>query len=396
MSQRVIAAALLLAAICAGCKRAPEPAKPAPAPPNYDRLNLLDLSRGVVVLSRTGESNLDAGAVQTIDDNANTGWVSPAEGQQQTITYELAGRSRIRTLGATTVRTMLTDRIVFEGSADGVTFRPLGTLETKAIGGVQTIDIAPAEVSVLRVQTSGAPRYISIRDLYAVGDALEPARPGNIDGCWTINNRPAKFVTQGGVTRGVIGSAPPVELEGGSDGRMFRFAFSQAGAYGMAAFTVARNGNTLSGLRWYEVANPMHSGDGFYGTRTDCRIASFDTRGPLTNHLRNGKPFPLYGLHFDANDHLDVAGSAYALDLLAAFAKSQKMRVRAHEPSDGTEAQNEAHARAWLESVRSALAARGVDVSRIELTTAGPGPVPATTSEVIRAMGRTVYVEFAK
>ena len=91
--KRRFAAVVLLAIACAK-PEAPKPqASPieTPVADTAERMSMCDIARGGTIISRTGEAVLDISALQTIDGDPGTFWMTPVHDVPQSITIGLPG-----------------------------------------------------------------------------------------------------------------------------------------------------------------------------------------------------------------------------------------------------------------------------------------------------------------
>jgi hypothetical protein len=395
---------LLAAVLLASCHREPagKPAKPAPdsleamqAPPDdaEERSNLLNIAHGATIISRTGESTLENSAVQAIDGDPASAWLSPPYDTDQTFVIALPSLSRIRKLGAkrSPFARMAVRSLEVERSTDGIHFEPFTTLKLADNGSYQLFPVTPADASYLRVTTHepGGP-YMQLSSVVAHGEPLEPVAPRHLDGCWSINGQPAVFRQNGAaVPYGRIGD---LTLDGGSDGRFFRFVWKNKAEYGMAVISVSADGNHLSGIKWHEEALPLFLGGSWFGDRIPCQQgASGVPDNPAkptpvfeTFMARFGR-FPLYGLEFDARGEL-TDRSRWTLDAVTRY-------LQAH-PSGafqftgyGSEQQ--------LNALHSALQKQGALLSKVTFVSARtPRREPIT--DVMRSLYGNIDLEIRR
>jgi hypothetical protein len=321
------------------------------------------------VVSRSAEFSFENSAAHALDGDPGTYWISPPGGPDQTLVAALPARSRIRRLGVEAMPTSPVKQLRVESSLDGANWTPPATM------AAQVHDVTPFEATYLRVQTiATGQRFSSIGSLIAVGDELEAPRAQAIEGCWTIDGRPARFHQDGAQVIGVIGGEHPIQVAGGFDGRAFRLAWRAAAQWGYALAAISPDGQAISGVRWHERINSVTVGEAWIGTRGgDCATTPFDPQSVMTRFLGEPHPYPLYGLRFDPRNHL-TADSGPTLDVLARVIALTKVRVTAHEYRGRTPAENRARAAASLDAVRAALAARSVDMTRVEFANAADAP----------------------
>jgi hypothetical protein len=432
---------VLLAALA--CRReAPAPKAPAAAPtsakqatgpddPN-ERANLLNYAHGATVISRTGEAALSNSALGAIDGDLTSAWVINASDYPQTETIALATRSRIDRVGiATGGRQPFAIGIVeFESSLDGVTYKPLGRITPKRSETPQLVSVTPAEARFVRATLVSGDRNGRASALFALGAELEPAHGVRIDGCWTINGMPATFAQHGAHAFGTIETSPtPTQLDGGFDGRFFRFTWSRGASYGFAALSVSpapvilseakdlksrnlrpfavsaaqgdvANVTHLSGHHWHEEPIPLFFAESWFGERHDCTPNVAD-HGEVTRALlkRSGRA-PLYGLAFDANGNLIESASVDTLTVLRAFLlgnPSLQARLIAHEFHAATPEQNRAIANARLTTIEQSLLRNGVPKGRLSFVAAGsdnPRELPVT--DAMRSLYSSVDLEIRR
>ena len=274
----LFAACCLLAAIAACRKKEPEPKLP---PPNtiitkeidFDQDNLLNLAHGASVVSRTGEVNLENSAAHAIDGDWTTVWKSAPGGPEQTFVFSLAARSRIDRLGVITPASSneYPPHVRFEASNDGTNWRDVGTIDVKPQRDPQIVSVAPFEATYLRVRTEGLIAYYStINSVIAKGVEVAPPVQPPIEGCWTINGMPSRFVQRGTSVSGVIGSDPPMYVSGDTNGRIIRLMWRRGPQWGHALVTLDPQRRALSGVRWHEQVQGTNVGDGWFGKPSPC------------------------------------------------------------------------------------------------------------------------------
>lgn len=399
---RLLPAALLAGVFAAACgKTPPPPAKPGPArragrvvtladlekplDDGLDRVNLANIAHGASIVSRTGESTLDVSAVQMIDGDPSTAWLTPLYDLEQSAVIALPSRSRVEQLGAKRAGSARAGfhALRIERSLDGVHFEPFTTLELADKADYQVTPVTPAEALYLRAtpeQPTGS--YIQLNSLIALGRPLEPIAPRTIGGCWSINGSSAADLVQNGAT--FSGTLDGLAVDGGSDGRSFRFAWTRGPEYGVGIVTVTPDGKHLSGIKWYEEAFPLFLGGSWLGDRVPCRAKPIARGDVFQIFMTRFGRFPLYGLGFDGEGRL-AAGSEPAVDRLARF-----LTVNRRSPwnlaNHGDPRQNA--------SLRAALLQRHVDLTNVAFLQRAPLRDPFT--EPMRALYGSVDLEIRR
>jgi hypothetical protein len=406
--------AFVLIAALACNREAPAPKSIAPPPakkqatgpddPN-ERANLLNFAHGATVISRTGEATLANSALNAIDGDLTSAWVINVGDYPQTATIALATRSRIDRIGiATGGRQPFTiENVEFESSLDGIAFKPLGKLTPKRVEAPQIINVTPVEAKFVRATLVSGDRNGRAAALFALGAELEPAKPVSIDGCWTINGVPATLAQRDAHVFGTIETTPTAtEVDGGFDGRFFRFAWSRGASYGFAAISVSPDRRHLSGHHWHEEPIPLFFAESWFGERHECATTTALDHGVVTRALvkRLGRA-PLYGLAFDANGNLIESASLDTLRTLRIFLlglpPTLQVRVVAHEFHAATPEQNRAIANAKLATIEQWLLRNGVPKERLSFLAAGsddPREVPVT--DAMRALYSSVDLEIRR
>jgi len=388
-----LALALALAA-CGGesvklPEKPPDPQRASKIGPPDDvaeRDNLLNYAHGAVVVSRTGEATLKNSALRTIDGDRDQSsyWSSPPNDSQQTFVFAIPSRSRLTQVGAE-IGANSACKLRFEASLDGQHFADLATIQLAQKPGPQLFGVPPAEAGYLRVSLDAGLPPIELRSLHARGTPLEPVKPGLIAGCWTAEARSGGFAQHGAHAAGQMDGAL---LDGGSDGRFYRFVLLKGPEYGLAAISVTPDGQHMSGIRWHEEAIDLFVAESWIGTRAACREQPMTGDEVFRYFIERLGRYPMYGLRFDDSGRLMEEESAFVLDRVAAFAKTTPIRLVGNELFQPSPERNRAVAQAKLDSLRAALAKRGVDVSRIELVNHG-GDRPHR--EALTEAGRSLY-----
>jgi len=383
---------LPLLLICGCSKPAEVPKAPNTQPPSRtsftpgeerERGNLLNLSLGAGIVSRSGEAMPDSSAIRTIDGSTDSGWVTPPGDPQQSIIMALPSRTRVTQIGLeSTEKTPLAARAVqFELSTDGTTFGPPILMKPVAKGGTQLQTITPTDAAFVRFTNLEASngRYVLFRSLQARGTPLAPPANGSPAGCWAINGQRAVFATNRSAIRGYFGEEHPLFIDGGFDGRVWLFTWTRGPEFGLGAMTVTADGKHLSGLLWHEeaLAEPQFFADAWYGE--PCSATAPPPRQMATDrvfrtYMDRFHTFPLYGLRFDEQGHLQGEESAATLEILAGlFARNPKLRFSlvAHELRRPTRDENAKLAREKMATLAAALQQRGLDLRNVRFVPDG-------------------------
>jgi hypothetical protein len=394
--------ALLLIASCS--KPAPRRAEPAGLPSKLptdivnERSSLLDVTRGATIVSRSGEALLTTSAMNTIDGEIGTFWLPPPHDYPQSIVIALAASSRIDRIGFRSVAGFhaQANHVTFERSLDGANWQPLAAMTARKIDQAQWMDVAPAEAAYLRVTIPDAayPDHDArLHSLLAHGTELTAAKNPPIDGCWSINGGPAKFVQRGArVTGVVVQDKRTLFLAGGTNGRLWRFHWIRGNDFGFTALTLSPDGKHLSALNWHEEAIPIFTALPWFGERGDCAATPLRDDVPIALLHRAGRA-SLFALQFDANGNLLAEASREELQSLTRIIRGVPvpLRIVAHEYRQDSK-RNKEIAEREIASVRAALGS--VDLSRVEFVAAGSdSPRHEPESDAARAIYSSVDVE---
>jgi hypothetical protein len=364
--------------------------------------NLLDLGRGAVVVSRTGEAALENSALLAVDGDRSSSWIMPPGDPRQSIVIALAGLSRIEKVGLSNGGATQRDRspgtVVFESSIDGQTFRPLARVRFDNRGDAQLAAVAPTEARFIRASILDglvpAPKIVEVPSLQVRGRQLEDAAPGDLSGCWTINGSPARLVQHGSRVSGVIDEGTPRYVEGGSDGRVVRLVWSRGPEFGDAAVTVTRDGRHLSALSWHEEIIPIFAGLSWYGEKATCGSGTALPDRLIDGFLEKRGWFPLYAITTNARGDVDPAAAAEGLRLLEGFLSrsvSRRFRIVAHDFHGSTDGENQSQTERQIASLQAALAAAHVNTGGIEFVAAGS---QHARQDVVTEIQRAMYSAF--
>jgi F5/8 type C domain len=377
-------AALILAFALLACDRGPaapaaKAGNPGEDPPRHidrDGDNLLNIAYGAALVSRTEELDLDHSGLHAIDGMHTTFWQTPPHGTaNHTAVFSFGAPVRVDRVGLISRSTAASTpaSVRFSASADARTWREIVTINTKVTGDAQVTKVTPFEANFLRVDT-GDPKdtEVEIISFQAFGEEIYPAEVKPFDGCWTVNGERALIVQRGARITGVIGEGKGVTaLDGGTDGRVARVMWMRGPMWGYAAMTISADGRHMSALTFHK--NPLtgYSGRAWIGHRCETN-QSFEAMPPAHFVNRAGH-WTLNGLAFDEREQLIETMSRDTLETAAkiiAGATTQRFRITAYEFRHAKD-ENRQRTAARIASLRTALEARGVDLSRVELEAKG-------------------------
>ncbi len=397
--RRAVIAVALFAAFCAPG----EPKKKSPpAPARAAAQNLLSLNAGAAVVSRTAEAMLDASAVRAIDTDLHTMWVSPPGDPQQTLVFSLPARARIDQVGLRggSKAELLASAIRVDVSVDGQNFATVATVKPVVSEEPQMTRIPPVEAAYVRFVILGGGAYVQIASVNASGTLLETPKPASMTGCFAINGFPASFVQSGAEVVGQVGAGTRLAIvEGGSDGRFYRFAWVRGLEFGLAAVSITPDGEHVSGIVWHEEAiqqQQFFAAD-WLGDRVPCDKPAPPAISVFRTYLERFQRFPLFGLRFDETGKLHEEDSAATLSRVTAFLSANPnlpVRFVAHELQHSTPDGNRRIAQARIDSLRAALQKNGVKLANVTFVVLGEEkPRREATIDLTRAMYSSVDLE---
>lgn len=401
-------ALLMLAAFASCAKPTPQASAPRPngakfhkldeGPPDdaADRLSIVSLARGASVVSRTGELLLENSAIRAIDGDPMSFWMGPPRDLPQSMVIALPARSRIDNVGIRTDELLPTKHIQVDRSLDGRTFTPLMTIESKAIADPQWFGVAAAEATHIRVtlvDRVADGREPRLRSFLARGAELEPPHSGNLGGCWSVNDTRARVERRNAAVSGVVAMRDTsMDLDGGFDGRTYRFNWVRGNDYGYAMFAVAPDAQTFSAIEWHEEAIPLFYGESWFGARQPCSAPLQIASDIRERYLRRTGRFSLFGVRFRDDGSIDRDASAESLAWLVKFAARTPVQLVAHEFRQANGVANQQFAQRELDALRAELRRAGVtNVTFVAKGSDAPRQQPI--NDTMRSIYSTVDVE---
>lgn len=377
-------------AVLVACEQ-PQPAAPAPQRPSdepvsdaAERAALTNIAHGATIVSRTGEAFLGTAADNIIDGDPVSYWLNPPHDFPQSIVIALPARARIDRVGLRTInRAYTANHLRFERSLDGAAWQPLAAVTAAASSDAQWFPVAPAEAAFLRVTVvDGRPGDVRLHSVLAQGPELEPPHAGAIEGCWSINGMPALFTRRGDR---IVGTVAPgnqaIDLDGGGDGRIYRFVWTRGNDYGLALMTVSPDGKHLTAQEWHEEAIPIFRGNSWFGERCER---------PVTLPVRDDVPLALLRR---VGRYSAFTGDTAALAKLVAALRAPA-RIVVHEFREATPQANLQRAQRELDRVRAALGSSAAKVTFIAAGSDAPRQEPVT--EAMRALYSCVDLEIRR
>ncbi|HUP46414.1 MAG TPA: discoidin domain-containing protein [Thermoanaerobaculia bacterium] len=388
-------AALLLLARCGETAAPPET--------DSERNNLLNAGYGAAVIARTGELTLQDSAMRAIDGDPESAWKSPPYDPKQTLVFSLPAPVRIERLGLQTTSRAgeLTRALTFEVSEDGETFEQVLDVKVKPANDPQLFDAPVPRARYVRVNVlEGGSPFASLRSIRVHGQWLAPPTVAPLTGCWTINGNPARFIEREGRIEGIIEEDEPLLFSGGVHGATYLLTWAKGPQWGEGLVTLSPDGERLSGLRWHEEPAAHSNGNGWFGARTACSPDGVAADRVWERFLAAEGWYPLFSLYFDETDSLVDGQSAGGLDIIANVARrlpSQRIRLVGREHRESTAEENRKRAAARLQSLRTAMEKRGIDVARIDFHPVGSeSPRRPTPSAALRLLYSVVEMQIAE
>jgi outer membrane protein OmpA-like peptidoglycan-associated protein len=387
-------------------------AAPAVAPSD---INLTSYANGAWILKKPAEYNETWSAFWLLDERAQTGWATPngSVGPQEVL-IALAEESVIKTLefdnasadgdseGSRTAKDIV---VQVSNQSPTAGFETIATVVLKARQDKQKFSVSktiPARWVKLTIKSNhSSTEYIELFDFRAFGEQKTKTPMTNVSGTYATNYGNFHLQQEGASVSGCYEHGKGLVVNGGLEGRVTRFTWTQEGTgRGPAIFTFSPDGKEVLGIWWYD-GQTDGPGELWYGKKTSDAIGSCPHwKGVQTASSQLAKDIGetgrarIYGINFDTDSDVIKPESKPALDNIVKLAKEKadwKFTIEGHTDSTATAAHNQTLSEKRAASVKTYLVAAGVAASRV--TPQGFGatkPVGDNSTSLGRAQNRRV------
>ncbi|MEW5764465.1 MAG: OmpA family protein [Acidobacteriota bacterium] len=382
----------------------------AAAPPAPERMDLLDMASGALVVSSSGEYGAAWTADQLIDGTTESGWCN-AEGKvaPNTMVIELAQPFAVTAVAADNTGAqdgkyagISARQIVVSGSTTSPSggFVELVTFEAPKGGRKEVPLPKPATAQWLRFEIRsnwGNPQYTELMELEAYGTPVGPPPKIDVSGDFETDAAGMMRLEQNGAEiRGCYDCCSIGRLSGSIEGRVLRLEWreDEGADVGSLLMVASRDGNTLTGLYFRDgKLNGEWNGRRVTGRRAACRI---EGEAGLAGKLSATGSAVLYGIVFDSDSATIRAESEPTLNEVLAVLKADPKRrllVCGHTDSTNTDAYNLRLSQERADAVVTWLTSHGCAGSRLQAKGFGESqPVTSNATAAGRALNRRVEV----
>lgn len=367
-----------------GLARAEGPAtQPTTLP--AERVDLLDLANGAVVLSKSSEyGGTQWSALALLDGTPTLGWCSAKD---KALPHEVL----IELARPTALDTIVFDQTKVEESGyPGISVKAVEVWAsnvsstegfTKILqaelpkGGRQELKLpAPVPARWLKFvirSNWGDPHYTELMELDSFGQALPGAVvQAPLSGIFATNYGLLRVEQSGSSVHGCYDHDGGV-LTGTTDGRVVSFEWreNEGTQIGTAMMILSSKGDSLNGF-WYE--NGALAGN-WYGERARpgeqpaCKVAGGGANAIATNLSQSGRVVT-YGILFDtASDKIKPESESTLNEVLGALQgqPALALEIQGHTDSQGDDAYNRDLSQRRAQSVVTYLTGKGVTAARL-------------------------------
>jgi outer membrane protein OmpA-like peptidoglycan-associated protein len=285
---------------------------------------------------------------------------------------------------------------------------PLANLTLKNAVDKQAFSV-PAKVGrylrLTLLSNFGSSKYVELMGIAAYGNQLTQTPPPKVTGTYEGDFGPFRLMQEGVSASGCYEHKEGLIENGGFDGRVLRFTWSESSGQnqprdkGAALLIFPGDGSTFTGYWWNEGGKGAPAGD-WKGKRINANVGTCPHWSPKGNGVaqqlkRDGRA-RLYGILFDTDSDRIKPESKPTLDSLIAAAKDNaawKLRIEGHTDNTGGAAYNQTLSQKRAESVKAYLVTAGIAAARLE--SAGLGatqPVASNDTTAGRSQNRRVEV----
>jgi len=388
--------------------QAPTPA--VPAPPVAERMDLLDLANGAVVLSKSSEyGGGQWSAMALLDGTPTLGWCSADKAPfPHEILIELARPASIESIVFDAAQTQETG---FAGiSAKNVEVWASNVSPTEGFTQVLQAELpkgmrqefkltAPTAARWLKLVVRsnwGNSTYTELMELEAYGQPLPgPVAQAPLSGTYNTNYGLIQFDQNGNVVKGCYYEGSGI-FNGTTDGRvaLLEWRQNQGAKVGTALMILAAKGDLINGF-WYQNGNLAGS---WNGTRAkpgeDARCQLEMKSSAIASGIGQTGRVITYGILFDiASDKIKPESTPTLTEVLNLLNSQPTMSlgIEGHTDAQGNDAYNLDLSQRRAQSVVAWLSSQGVAPTRLSATGFGKTkPVSDNATPQGRALNRRV------
>lgn len=382
-----------------------------------EQVNLLSWGAGALLVQRppsyseNGEWSPDA----LLDELPKTGWATRSgDLTPKVFVFELADPSEIASLafdtasvenrgrGAKALTVEISDRK--DGPFREIAAPSLAPLQDRQAFTLKT----PATGRYLRLTVLnnwGDDKYMELMSVYAYGKPLSRRSLSDNTGTFTSDYGNFRMQQTGATVNGCYEHKNGLIENGGFDGRVLRFTWSEGEVAGKrnsgpAVLIFADDGKSFTGYWWNEGSTGNSPGI-WRGTRTANEVGACPHWKPgvgnrIVDELKGGGRVRLYGILFDTDSDRIKDESRPTLDALVAAARSQptwRLGIEGHTDNTGGDARNQALSDKRALSIKAYLVGAGVEAARLTTQGFGAGrPVSSNDTALGRSQNRRVEI----
>ena len=389
---------------------------PAWAVGGTEEVNLLAWGAGALVVeappSYSSSGNWSPEAL--LDELPNTGWATKAGDLSPKIfVFELADKSEITSLAFDTAQVENRGRgakdlmVEISDRKDGG-FTEIAKPSLAPVKDHQKFVLkTPATGRYLRLTVLnnwGDDKYMEVMDIFAYGKPLGSRALPNNSGTFSSDYGKFRMLQTGATVNGCYEHANGLIENGGFDGRVLRFTWTEGDVTGNrhggpAMLIFSDDGKSFTGYWWSEGNTKGSPSGDWRGTRVSSDVGSCPHWKPgngIVDQLKSEGRARLYGILFDTDsDHLKDE-SKPTLDSLIAAARTQpswNFAIEGYTDNIGGNDHNQTLSEKRAISVKAYLVNAGVDAKR--MTTEGFGashPVSGNDTALGRSQDRRVEI----
>ena len=377
-------------------------------------INLTSYANGAWMLKKPAEYDESWSAFWLLDERAQTGWATPkGTVSPQELLIVLPEESVIKNLEFDTAsadgdpegsRSAKDVVVQVSNTGPNAGFETIATLSLKPRADKQKFSatkLMPARWVKLTIKKNhGSAEYIELFDFRAFGEQKTRTAAPSVSGTYATNYQNFHLQQDGAALSGCYEHGNGVISNGGIEGRVSRFTWTQTDGRGPAVFTFSPDGKEILGLWWNE-GETSGTGGLWYGKKISDNVGSCPHwKGNQAGSSQLAKDMDqtgrarIYGINFDTDSDVIKPESKNALDSIVKLAKEKpdwKFTIEGHTDATATAAHNQTLSEKRSASGKAWLVAAGVPAARFD--TQGYGatkPVGDNNTSIGRAQNRRV------